>query len=81
MEADVPDRQGQQVSNSFRLIFPALYNGPVNYFARIIREDRILLEQYDYDIERATQQVDAQEVRQALDEVVDILVDFGLDVE
>jgi hypothetical protein len=29
------------------LIFPALYNGPVNYFARLARQQEIVLEQYD----------------------------------
>jgi hypothetical protein len=29
------------------LIFPALYNGPVNYYARLIRQPEILLEQHD----------------------------------
>lgn len=30
------------------LIYPALYNGPVNYFARLVREKEITLEQYDH---------------------------------
>lgn len=29
------------------MVYPALYNGPVNYFARLIREERIILEQFD----------------------------------
>jgi hypothetical protein len=29
------------------LIYPLLYNGPVNYYARLVREDRIVLEQFD----------------------------------
>ncbi len=29
------------------LIYPSLYNGPVNYYARLVREKEILLEQYD----------------------------------
>jgi hypothetical protein len=29
------------------LIFPALYNGPVNYYARLVRQQEIVLEQYD----------------------------------
>ena len=29
------------------MIYPLLYNGPVNYFARLVREDRIILEQFD----------------------------------
>jgi len=30
------------------LIYPALYNGPLNYFARLVREKEILLEQFDH---------------------------------
>jgi hypothetical protein len=30
------------------LIYPALYNGPVNYFARLVREKEIVLEQFDH---------------------------------
>lgn len=29
------------------MIFPALYNGPVQYYARLLREDEIILEQFD----------------------------------
>ena len=29
------------------MIYPALYNGPVQYFARLVREEEIILEQYD----------------------------------
>jgi hypothetical protein len=29
------------------LIYPSLYNGPVNYFVRLVREDQILIEQFD----------------------------------
>jgi hypothetical protein len=29
------------------LIYPLLYNGPLNYFARLVREETILLEQHD----------------------------------
>jgi len=29
------------------LVYPALYNGPVNYFARLISESEIILEQFD----------------------------------
>lgn len=29
------------------MVFPALYNGPVNYYARLIRQQEILLEQHD----------------------------------
>lgn len=30
------------------LIYPALYNGPLNYFARLVREKEIHLEQFDH---------------------------------
>jgi hypothetical protein len=30
------------------LVFPALYNGPLNYFARLIRQKAIILEQFDH---------------------------------
>jgi len=30
------------------LIYPALYNGPLNYFARLVREMDITLEQFDH---------------------------------
>lgn len=29
------------------MVYPALYNGPVNYYARLIREHDIVLEQFD----------------------------------
>jgi hypothetical protein len=29
------------------LLFPALYNGPLNYYARLVKEREIVLEQYD----------------------------------
>ncbi len=29
------------------MVYPALYNGPVNYFARLVREQSIILEQFD----------------------------------
>jgi len=29
------------------LVFPALYNGPINYFARLVRQKEIVLEQHD----------------------------------
>ncbi len=29
------------------MVFPALYNGPVNYFARLVKQQEIVLEQYD----------------------------------
>jgi len=46
MGQDVPDRQGQQI-NTFALVFPAFYNGPVNYYARLVRQQEIVLEQHD----------------------------------
>ena len=30
------------------MIYPTLYNGPVNYFARLVREKEIVLEQFDH---------------------------------
>lgn len=29
-------------------VYPALYHGPINYYARVIRESRIMLEQHDH---------------------------------
>lgn len=29
------------------MIFPALYNGPLNYYARLVKQQEIVLEQYD----------------------------------
>lgn len=29
------------------MVYPALYNGPVNYYARLVREQNIILEQFD----------------------------------
>ena len=29
------------------MVFPALYNGPINYYARLVQEPEIVLEQYD----------------------------------
>ena len=29
------------------MIFPALYNGPINYYARLVKQQVIVLEQYD----------------------------------
>lgn len=29
------------------MVFPALYNGPINYWARLVRQGEIVLEQYD----------------------------------
>jgi len=30
------------------LIYPTLYNGPLNYYARLVREKEVVLEQYDH---------------------------------
>lgn len=30
------------------MVYPALYNGPVNYFAHLVREKEIVLEQFDH---------------------------------
>ncbi|MGW8314610.1 MAG: WbqC family protein [Bacteroidales bacterium] len=30
------------------MVYPALYNGPINYYARLVREERIILEQHDH---------------------------------
>lgn len=30
------------------MVYPSLYNGPLNYFARLVREPGITLEQYDH---------------------------------
>jgi hypothetical protein len=51
VEPYVPHRQSQQISSlkhSISLIYPALYNGPINFFARLVREKEILLEQFDH---------------------------------
>ena len=29
------------------MVFPALYNGPINYYARLVQQKEIVLEQYD----------------------------------
>lgn len=29
------------------MVFPALYNGPINYYARLVRQKELILEQYD----------------------------------
>lgn len=47
MEPHVPHCESQPVNHP-SLVFPALYNGPINYFARLIREERIILEQHDH---------------------------------
>lgn len=46
MEPHVPDCKSQQVIR-VSLVYPALYNGPVNYFAHLVREQEIGLEQFD----------------------------------
>jgi len=33
--------------NTVPLVFPALYNGPLNYYAWLVKEQEIVLEQYD----------------------------------
>jgi len=30
------------------LVYPALYNGPINYFARLVMEEKIVLEQHEH---------------------------------
>ena len=46
MEQNVQDCQGKQVK-ALQVVFPALYNGPVNYYARLVKQQKIILEQYD----------------------------------
>jgi hypothetical protein len=46
VEPHVPHCQSEQIK-ALGLVFPALYNGPINYFARLVREKEIILEQYD----------------------------------
>ena len=29
------------------MIYPALYNGPVNYFARLVQQEELVLEQFE----------------------------------
>ena len=36
-----------QADKQASLLFPALYNGPISYYARLVQEQEILLEQYD----------------------------------
>ena len=36
-----------QADSILSLIFPALYNGPINYYARLVRQKEIVLEQHD----------------------------------
>jgi hypothetical protein len=47
VEPHVPNRQSQPVKSA-PLVYPSLYNGPINYYARLIREEQIILEQYDH---------------------------------
>ncbi|MCP4312519.1 MAG: WbqC family protein [Bacteroidetes bacterium] len=35
------------------MIYPALYNGPVQYFARLVREKEIFLEQFDHYVKQS----------------------------
>lgn len=30
------------------MVFPALYNGPINYFARLVQQKKVVLEQHDH---------------------------------
>jgi len=46
VEPHVPHREGRPVMAP--VVYPALYHGPVNYFARLVRETGILLEQHDH---------------------------------
>jgi len=46
VEPDVPYCESQQI-RPFGLVFPALYNGPINYYARLVHQKEIVLEQYD----------------------------------
>jgi hypothetical protein len=47
VEPDVPHRKSKQVIQ-VPLVYPALYNGPVSYYSRLIGEKKILLEQYEH---------------------------------
>jgi len=47
VEPHVPHCKSQPVKSA-PLVYPALYNGPVNYFARLIREEQVVLEQFDH---------------------------------
>jgi hypothetical protein len=47
LEQDVQDREGQPLRES-PAVFPLFYNGPVQYFSRLIREKQVVLEQYDH---------------------------------
>lgn len=46
MEPHVPHCKGKQVK-FLGLVFPALYNGPINYYARLLRQQEVMLEQHD----------------------------------
>jgi hypothetical protein len=46
VESHVPHCKGKQVK-ALGLVFPALYNGPINYFARLVRQKEVMLEQHD----------------------------------
>ena len=46
MESHVPHCKSKQVK-ILGLVFPALYNGPINYYARLVRQKEITLEQHD----------------------------------
>ena len=37
----------EPTGNTASLVYPALYNGPVNYYARLVREQQICLEQFE----------------------------------
>ena len=41
-------KSSDQTDNQYPLIFQSVYNGPVQYFARIIREENIVIEQFDH---------------------------------
>lgn len=44
MEPHVPHCKGSQVTP---LVFPLFYNGPVHYFARVVLQEQIVVEQFD----------------------------------
>ena len=46
MEPHVPHCESKQIKAQ-GLVFPALYNGPINYFARLVRQKEVVLEQHD----------------------------------
>ena len=47
MEPHVPDCPSKQVI-PVPLVYPAFYNGPVNYYTRLVREQEILIEVFDH---------------------------------